>query len=43
MLQNILVTEGAYHLQKVSRKTGQEVKWNMTILSHSNGNFLGVT
>ena len=40
---NILVTEGAYHLQKVSRKTSQEVKWNMTILSRSSGNFLGAT
>ena len=28
---DILVTEGAYHLQKVSRKTDQEVKWYRTI------------
>ena len=40
---NILVTEGVYHLQKVSRKTGQGVRWNMTILSRSSGNFLVAT
>lgn len=38
---NNLVTESAYHLQKVSRKTGQGIKWNMTISSCSSGKFLG--